>query len=331
VQGQGVLAYSDKVAAFVAEPLLPAEDVVGRLRALWQQEEAKSFAATDGYTRLKALKDKDVRFFLSGSVLPSVIVETAPVSLPFPHSFTEIDVVGSLSVTAKEIAFAAEYYSNNEELQDFLNRRTLDVHALSGALFQYVPADAFLCLATKADMVSTLIDKQPILKAGIALLSMQTKMPLNDLLHALEGDQVLGVLPPPTGKPFTMAPFLYAECRPETMNKLLANQTSLSIPNWGTSQIGVKGSVFYYRPHHTPFAPEKVPLDHAGYAADHKGELLAYLFARPAPFLAAISQDGGEEDAFSVLQPWLNEIQSLELAFLTDRRIALNIYRTPHK
>ena len=331
VHGKGLLAYTDNVAAFVAAPLLPKESILARLRKLWTQGEKQSFTGSPNYAKFEALDAASVHFFLSGTVLPSSLLSGwASLLLPFSSSLSEIDIVGALTATSEKITCTAEYYSNNEELQEFMRRRTLDVNALSGNLFKYLPAETPFCLITKANLLTSAFEKRPELKTGLTLMSFSTDLPLFEMLQSLTGEQLISVLPSTEEKSLPLA--FYAECRAEQMEKLVRNNSPLVIPGIGEVSIGLKQSIFYLST--TPPTEASASIKDAGYSALRDGELLAYMHIKPVELLTMLSKQdhytGG--DYIETITPLLSTgVQAVEAAFLTDRRIEINIYRTSRK
>ena len=340
--GQGLCAFADGFAVWTYAPLTPPESLLARLRELYGQDEKASFVSGKEYGRL-ASQSGNTRFFLSLETLPNTAAVSAVLGMPFQLSAEDIRICGSFSYTPAQASLSAELYSDNGEVQDFLERQTLDMHALSGKYFSYLPDDLTACIALRLDGDGAAkVDAIPEVGPALASLAELAGIDSERFLDSFGGDFVLGIGASAEGLP--MPSFVcYAECAGESTRQILREALAGSRGFFGpvfrspapdqyvmealpgsALRLGTKGSDFYLTTAaQAPFEAPARPLAEAGFSALRQGKLIAYLLFCPGNAGGEVAMVDGYMGG---VPPLPSAVRAVELAARPGRKVEAHVY-----
>lgn len=337
--GQGYCVFTEDMLMWVYAPLTPPETVLDRLAQLMKQEEEDSFVSTEPYGRLKEMK-AGISFYLSLSTLPNASEVSSMLGIPFTLSVEDLRMLGSVAFNKEKLSLTAHYYSENKELEDFLEKQSLDLHALSMQYFEYIPENVMACVAMKLDGDGyAKVGKWPGVGDLISNLARFSGIDAERFLDSFSGDFTIALRSMEEGIPQLI---WYAGTMGNGTRELLKeglgrssgffgpavrtiapDQYAVHLGDVSTMQLGVEKESFYLLTGSaSPFVPVPNPLSKSKQAG-LQGKLISYIYINTE------RMEGSAEmareyigDKVSVL----SKVRTVELAVRPDCRLDLNIY-----
>lgn len=340
--GKGLCAYTDDFAAWVYAPITPPESILSRLQELQNLEEKDMFITQAGYLHLESMKGS-TRFYLSLETLPNTDLIATTLGMPFQLSAEDLRLYGSISLVPKQASLKAKLYSDNTEVQEFLVRQSLDMHAFSGKYFSYLPDDLLACIALKLDGNGySKINAIPDIGSSLSTLAELSGIDAEPFLDSFSGDFLFAIHSADMQNPMPGIS-CYAECAgkgtKEMLKEAMQKSGGLLGPMLQTVSpdnyvmrlapefpihLGVKDHDFYFTTTAgKPFESPEHPLRKAGYSALSHGKLIAYALFCPGKLQAGndfIGEYMGENAGL------FSGIRAIEFAARPGQEIELNVY-----
>ncbi len=340
--GKGLCAFADGFAVWVYAPLTPPENVLSRLRELQGLDEKDTFIAQEEWELLKS-QPGNTRFFLSLETLPNTAAVATALGMPSHLSPEDLRLCGNISLEPGKASLEAEFYSGNTEVEDFLESRSLDEHALSGKYFSYLPDDLLACIALKIDGDGySKINAVPDIGPALSTLTELSGIDAEPFLNSFSGDFLIGIQASGTQNPLPGVT-CYAESADQGTREILKKALG---KGWGffgpvfktvapdnyvlelapemSLRLGTKGQDFYFTTAAgKPFETPARTLRDAGYDALRDGKLIAYLLFCPGILQ---EENGLIGEYLGENADLLSGIRAVEFAARPGRKIELNVY-----
>lgn len=342
--GQGLCAFTSDYSAWVYAPLTPPETILSRLGQLQGQDEKHAFSSTEAYRRMSE-REGHAKFFLSLAALPDASSVSALLGIPFHISAEDLCLQGSIDFAPERTSLTADCYSENKELQDFLNKQGQEVHALSGKYFSYLPEELLACIALKLDGDGfSKTNGLPEVGSALTMLSRLSGIDAERFLDSFAGDFVMGMS---RNNDTPMLPEItcYAETAGNGTKELLKEALTaddgffgsmlktyapdryrMELPDGAMLQLGVKESDFFLTTSASePFHKPKKSILQSQFAISQSGKLLSYALIRPELLLGQLDiarEYAGENSSL------LMGIRAMELAVRPGMKLELNLYHT---
>lgn len=338
--GQGYCVFTEDMLMWVYAPLTPPETVLDRLAQLMKQEKEESFVGTKSYERLQEMK-AGMSFYLSLSTLPNASEVSSMLGIPFTLSVEDLRMLGSVTLGKEKLSLTAHYYSENKELEDFLEKQSLDLHALSKQYFEYIPEDVMACVAMKLDGDGyAKIGKWPGVGDLISNLARFSGINAERFLDSFSGDFTVALKSmEEEGIPQLIC---YAGTTGNGTRELLKeglgrssgffgpavrtiapDQYAVHLGDMATMRLGVEKENFYLLTGAaSPFVPVSDPLSRS-MQSGLQGKLISYIYINTE------GMEGSAEMAREYIGDkvsMLSKVRTVELAVRPDCRLDLNIY-----